>query len=66
MKASNLSGTADSIGHALSIVILYNSMFVTVCYFNAVEFFSWSKKGRGEGGKELMPYNMCCVSQSLK
>jgi hypothetical protein len=32
--------------------MLYNSMFVTVCNFNATEFFVLEPKGHGGGGGE--------------
>jgi hypothetical protein len=64
MKASNVSRAAsyDASTYALAIhigrqclvhagilfIIYYSSMFVTVCYFNAVEIFIWAKE-RGGG-----------------
>ncbi len=37
----------------------YNSMFVTVCYFKAVDIFSLEPDGTRGERKALRPYNMC-------
>jgi hypothetical protein len=72
MKASNLSRVASAVQHHMHwyscsyrpclvhagiVLFLYNSMFVTVCYFYATEFF-FLLELMDKRGKELVPLLM--------